>query len=86
MTLRIDNPQVEQKAATLAGLRGTSVEEAIQSALDESLVRAEPQRKRVGDPSVQEVMDLIRSFDLKPINDGLTEDEILGYGPDGYCV
>ena len=28
-------------------------------------------------------MALVRSYNLKPINAALTEDAILGYGPDG---
>jgi hypothetical protein len=27
----------------------------------------------------------MRSFKLRPINTKLTDDEILGYGPDGIC-
>ncbi len=26
---------------------------------------------------------MVRSYDLQPVNEDLTDDEILGYGPDG---
>jgi hypothetical protein len=39
-----------------------------------------------GEPTVEEIQALVRSFHLQPVDEDLTEDEILGYGPDGYCV
>jgi hypothetical protein len=31
--------------------------------------------------TVEEIQALVRSFHLQPINEDLSEDEILGYGP-----
>jgi len=45
------------------------------------IIHAVPCRK----PEVQEILDMVRSYGLGPINYDLTEDEILGYGPDGCC-
>jgi hypothetical protein len=36
-------------------------------------------------PTAEEILALVRSFNLQPINEELTDDEILGYGPDGFC-
>ena len=85
MPLHITNPEVEQKVREMASLTGESITDAIGIAADERIARVRPARKRRRTPSVDEILELVRSFDLKPINSDLTEDEILGYGPDGYC-
>jgi antitoxin VapB len=84
MALHINNPEVEQKVREMALLTGESMTEAIGRAADERIARARfaagPQRT----PSVDEILALVRSFDLKPINSDLTDDEILGFGPEGF--
>ncbi len=35
--------------------------------------------------TVNGILALVRSFNLKSINEVLTEDEILGYGSNSYC-
>lgn len=84
MALHITNPNVEQTVRKLAGLTGESVTEAIGVAASERIARIEPAASpSKPTPSFEEMMAIIRSFNLQPINEGLTEDEILGYGPDG---
>jgi antitoxin VapB len=86
MALHISNPEVEQKVRDLASTTGESITEAIGAAADERMARFKPAKKVTPPPTVDEVLALVRSFDLQPINTDLTDDEILGYGPDGYCV
>jgi len=83
MALHITNPEVEQKVRTLAGITGESMTDAIGVAASERIERLQPTQPEAPMPSFEEVMQLIRSFNLQPINEDLTDDEILGYGPDG---
>jgi len=82
MALHITNSEVEQKVRDLAALTGESMTDAIGAAVEERMHRVRPSYKQA-DPTVEEILELVRSFKLQPINEGLTEDEILGYGPDG---
>ena len=83
MALHITNANVEQTVRKLAGLTGESVTEAIGVAASERIARIEPSTPVEPIPSFEEMMAIIRSYNLQPINEDLTEDEILGYGPDG---
>jgi antitoxin VapB len=83
MALHITNAAVEQKVRDLAAVTGESMTDAIGTAVAERLSRVRPNRASNRKPSVDEMMELIRSFKLQPINENLTDDEILGYGPDG---
>ncbi len=85
MALHITNPEVEQKVRNMASITGESITEAIGAAADERIARALPGGMKAPTPSVEEVQALIRSFNLQPINEDLTDDEILGYGPEGFC-
>ncbi|AEU35982.1 Rv0623 family protein transcription factor [Granulicella mallensis MP5ACTX8] len=85
MALHITNPAVEQKVRSLASVTGESITEAIGAAAEERLIRFNAAGKNLSSPSVEEVLAMIRSFNLKPINEDLTDDEILGYGPEGFC-
>jgi antitoxin VapB len=86
MALHITNPEVEQKVRDMASATGESITEAIGAAADERMTRIGPSGgKQPPTPSVEEILAMIRSFKLQPINEDLTEDEILGYGPEGFC-
>jgi antitoxin VapB len=85
MALHINNPVVEQKVRDMALTTGESITEAIGAAADERIVRLRPTGVDLPSPTVDEILELIRSFKLQPINSELTDDEILGYGPDGIC-
>lgn len=83
MALHITNPAVEKTVRKLAGLTGESVTDAIGVAALERIARIEPSVPSESIPSFEEMMAIIRSYNLQPINEDLTDDEILGYGPDG---
>jgi hypothetical protein len=83
MALHINNPDVEQTVRKLAGLTGESVTQAIGTAASERIERIEPKPASKPIPTLEEMKAILRSYNLKRINEDLTEDEILGYGPDG---
>lgn len=83
MALHITNPAIEQAVRELAGLTGESITDAIGIAVSDRLQHLKPPRSRQSQPSVEEILALIRSYDLQPINQDLTDDEILGFGTDG---
>ncbi len=82
MALHINNAAVEQTVRELAGVTGESMTDAIGNAAAERLQRL---RLRTDEsmPTFDEIKAMIRSYNLQPINPDLTEDEILGYAPDG---
>jgi hypothetical protein len=53
-------------------------------ALDNINLAVEPLPSGEPDPTVEEILQLVRSFNLQPINEERTHDEILGYGPNGF--
>ena len=81
MALHITNPDVEKEVRELALQRGLSITDLIGTAVGEFRRRNPPTVK--SKPSAEEIMAMVRSYDLQPINEDLTDDEILGYGPDG---
>ena len=81
MALRITDPEIEQEVRDLALERGQTVTEVIGTAVRG--FRINDVRSPHPKPGAEEIMKLVRSFNLQPINEDLTEDEILGYGPDG---
>lgn len=83
MALHITNEHVEKTVRELAGLAGESVTEAIGKAAAERISRIKPAISPEPIPSFEEMTEIIRSYNLQPINEDLTDDEILGYGPDG---
>jgi hypothetical protein len=85
MELLITDPDVISKLERLAALTGYSLTDAIASAADEQMKRVILEPKVQTPPTAEEILALVRSFNLQPINEELTDDEILGYGPDGFC-
>jgi hypothetical protein len=85
MALVIDNPAIEEKLQAVASLTGKSVPALIEAAMDERIARMQPKEETRRDPTVEEVMAMIDSYKLERIPNAPTEDEILGYGPHGYC-
>ena len=82
MALHINNSDVELKVRRMAALTGESITDAIGNAADERI------KRRISSvaghvPSVDAVLELVQSFGLRRMNVGLTEEEILGFGPDG---
>lgn len=83
MGLHINNAAVERTIRELAGLTGETMTEAIGIAASERIARIKPTTAAKPVPSYEEIREMIRSYNLQPINEDLTDDEILGYGPDG---
>jgi hypothetical protein len=83
MALHITNPSVERTIRELAGITGETMTEAIGTAAIERIERLRPSTHGHPKPTAEEIMSLVRSYNLQPINIDLTQDEILGYGPDG---
>jgi antitoxin VapB len=83
MALHINNPSVERTIRELAGITGETMTEAIGTAAIERIERLRHSAHHRPKPTAEEIMNLVRSYNLQPINTDLTEDEILGYGPDG---
>jgi hypothetical protein len=81
MALHITNPAVEKEVRELALQRGQSITDLIGTAVGEFKRRNPPSVKPK--PSAEEILTLVRNSNLQPINEDLTDDEILGYGPDG---
>jgi antitoxin VapB len=84
MALHINNSKVEQKVREMATLTGESITDAIGKAADERIARVRPAMEGQAVPTVDDILALVRSFDLQPINSDLTDDEILGFGPEGF--
>jgi hypothetical protein len=82
MALHINNPEIENEVRTLALERGQTITDLIGTAV--KVLRAQPKTLRAPRPTVEEILQLIRSFPEGPVDYSLTEDEILGYGPNGY--
>lgn len=82
MALHINNPEVENEVRTLALERGQTITDLIATAVKE--LRTKPKAPSVPKPTVEEILQLIRSFPSGPVDYSLSEDEILGYGPNGY--
>jgi hypothetical protein len=83
MALHITNAEVESDVRALALERGQSITDLIGTAVKE--LRAKPKSASAPKPTVEEILQLIRSFPSGPVDYSLTEEEILGYGPNGYC-
>ena len=75
MTLEIRDPDTVDAIARRAEATGMTPEEVVASAL--RLSRAWDSAEE--DPSVDEVLSLVRSFHLQPTNEQISDDEILGY-------
>jgi hypothetical protein len=84
MALHLTNPTVEHEVRALALERGQSITDVIGAAVRDFKRRNQNAPKPK--PSVEEVLELIRSFPSGPVNDDRIEDEILGYGPNGYAA
>src|ERR1017187_3235660 len=65
MALHINNSEVEQKVREMASLTGESITEAIGRAADERIARTRSGKGPQRTPSVDEILKLVRSFDLK---------------------
>ncbi len=83
MALHITNPAVEQEVRDLAQERGQTITDLIGTAVRE--LRTRSRQRHAQRPTVEDILQLIRSFPSGTLDYSQTEDEILGYGPKGYC-
>jgi antitoxin VapB len=83
MGVIIKNEATEAKIRKLAKRTGETLTQAVERAVDERLARTKPVRRkgRVDRAKLARVIAYFRS--LPKQNEHLTDDEIVGYGPDG---
>jgi antitoxin VapB len=83
MGVLIKNAAAEAKIRKLAKRTGETLTQAVERAVDERLARTGPQRRkgRVDRAKLAKVLAYFRS--LPKQNEHLTDEEIIGYGPDG---
>lgn len=83
MGVIIKNASTEAKIRKLAKRTGETLTQAVERAVDERLARTAPQRPKghVDREKLARVLAHFRS--LPKQNEHLTDDEIIGYGPDG---
>ena len=86
MTVLIDDPELEVAVQRLAEACGKPVEEVVRMSLKLAVEQqGEPTPRKKDMPGVDEVLRLIASFPVSPVSYNRSDDEILGYGPNGYC-
>ena len=81
MALNIRNPEAERLASRLARLTGETKTEAVTRALRDRLSRIT--RDRQGRRLADELDQIALSCARRPVQDGRTADEILGYDEGG---
>lgn len=82
MALHIDDPEADRLARALATATGEDMNSAVVTALRERLERTAPaQENRRG--LAHRLHEIAMRFASLPTVDHRSEDEILGYGPDG---
>ncbi len=81
MALNIKDPATDRLARQLAELTGESLTEAVAAALRERLERERRRRGKAIDRD--EVMRIARRIAARPVLDGRSPDEILGYDEHG---
>lgn len=79
MALNIKDPEAHALAQELARLRGTSMTEAVKSALRDAVQRSHGRAR----PRLARLNAISRHCANLPVLDDRSEDEILGYGPGG---
>jgi antitoxin VapB len=84
VSLNIKNPEVHEAASRLAKMNGVTITAAVLEAVRAELSRQE--RLRRGGNEVQRMREFTRRVSAMPLLDPRSDDEILGYGPEGYLV
>jgi antitoxin VapB len=81
MALNIKDPAADRLARELAAATGESITVAARVAIEERLARIRHQRRARG--PADELDEILKRGRDRRLLDHRTEDEILGYGPDG---
>jgi antitoxin VapB len=89
MALNIKNPEVEKLASEVADLAHETKTEAIRRALEERKARLRARSTKGGRKSLQAYLEqnvwpLIPPGELGRVTTREEEDQILGYGPEGF--
>lgn len=79
--LNIKDEAVADAARELARRRGTTVTRAVGDAVADALAREKARVRRRG--MADQLREIAQRAQALPLLDGRSEDEILGYGPDG---
>jgi hypothetical protein len=82
MALHITNPDVVNAVRALARDRGQSITDVIGTAVKDLRLRSKAASQQRA--TVEEMLELIRSYPSHPVDYSLSEDEILGFGPEGF--
>ena len=84
VSLNIKNPEVTKAAARLAALQGTTVTAAVLNALRAELQRLESSQRQSNE--IRQMKEFANRISSLPLLDGRSDDEILGYAPEGYLI
>jgi antitoxin VapB len=80
VALNIKDPETDRLARELAAATGESITVAARIAIEERLARV---RRRGGGSRPDVVAEIVARGRARGVLDSRTQDEILGYGPDG---
>ena len=83
MGVTIESAAMEAKIRKLAERTGETITQAVERAVDERLARTAPERREGGVDREKLARVLAHFRSLPKQNEHLTDDEIIGYGPDG---
>lgn len=82
MDLSIKDPRADKLVRSLAKLTGETLTEAIVNSLEERLYREQRKHGNIGE-KVQEINEMVKRFNQRPILNNRTPDEIIGYDEHG---
>jgi antitoxin VapB len=74
MALNIKDPETDRLVRELAGVTGEKITDAVRNAVQEKLVREARRRER---GSWDRIRDLVRAYNVKPVVDPRTPEEML---------
>jgi antitoxin VapB len=81
VSLNIKDPQTDRLARELAAETGETITVAARRAFEERLARV--RARNAASPAERELRDIIERGRSRAVLDSRSEDDILGYGPDG---
>jgi antitoxin VapB len=80
----IKRPTAVAKIRKLAKRTGETLTDAVERAVEERLAKVAPVRRKKGRVDRKKLAEVLAYFDSLPrINEGLTDDEIIGYDEHG---
>ncbi len=82
MALSIKDPQADKLVRSLAKLTGETLTEAIIHSLEERLARKQRLQNNIKEQA-QEIKEMVKRFNHRPVLDQRTPDKIIGYDEHG---